>query len=802
MLFQKLCSRNLVTRSFFLQLVHFYLLNCSILFPFYLSFGKPKKLQVISLFSLFLLLVSTTSHLKPLISDLGLILMTAGIAVLLFKKIKQPLVLGYLVAGFLAGNNFDFFPSVEDKAGVETWAEIGIIFLLFSLGLEFSFKKLMKVGGSASITATTQIIFMVILGYFVGMAMGWKEMDSIFLGAILAISSTTIILKTFDELGVKTQKFAGIVLGSLIVQDIVAILMMVLLSTVAVSQQFSGGELLQSILKLVFFLTLWFIGGIFFIPTLLRKAKSLLTDEMTLIISIALCLMMVILASNVGFSPALGAFIMGSIIAETTQAEKVEHLVKPVKDLFGAVFFVSVGMLIDPDTLIEYAGPVAILTFITIFGQSISSTIGALISGQPLKQSIQTGMSLSQIGEFSFIIATLGMTLKVTSEFLYPMVVAVSAVTTFTTPYMIKAAVPVSNFIEKKIPRKWARKIDRYSSNSVSIKSASNWQIVIKAFLTQVIIHSVIIVAIILLSSKYVLPLVEDSRFGNALAALITLIVLSPFFYALSLRRVAKKQVDELMKVRKYRGPIIMMVLLRMLLTLFFLGFLLNIFFSPVVALIALLVAISAYVLFPKKLDEQYHKIERRFVENLNAREIIQASKSRSDLTPWDGHMTIFDIAKESNIAGKTLDELQLREKLGINIAFIKRGEITIDIPNKAEKLFPGDEVCVIGTDAQITKFQEYLDQHEFDIPEKIIDNDIILKQLELNNELFIGKTIKDSQIREKTHAMVVGIERNGKRFLNPESSLLLQENDILWIVGSKKMLQEFFADKRTENKL
>lgn len=755
---------------------------------------------MIHFFSTFLLTAGTTSHLKPLISDLGLILMTAGIAVLLFKKIKQPLVLGYLVAGFLAGNNFHFFPSVEDKAGVETWAEIGIIFLLFSLGLEFSFKKLMKVGGSASITATTQIIFMVILGYFVGMLMGWEKMDSIFLGAILAISSTTIILKTFDELGVKTQKFAGIVLGSLIVQDIVAILMMVLLSTIAVSQQFSGSELLLSILKLVFFLTLWFIGGIFFIPTLLRKAKNLLTDEMTLIIAIALCLMMVILASNVGFSPALGAFIMGSIIAETTQAENVEHLVKPVKDLFGAVFFVSVGMLIDPNTLIEYAAPVCILTLVTIFGQSISSTIGALVSGQPLKQSIQTGMSLSQIGEFSFIIATLGMTLKVTSDFLYPIVVAVSAVTTFTTPYMIKFAVPFSNFIESKIPKKWAKTIDRYSSNSVSIKSASNWQIVLKAYLTQVIIHSVIIVAIILLSSQYILPLVEDSRYGNALAAVITLVILSPFFYALSLRRVAKTQVDELMKIRKYRGPIIMMVLLRMLLTLFFLGFLLNTFFSPVIALIALVVAIGTYILFPKKLNDQYHKIERRFVENLNAREIIQASKSRSHLTPWDGHMTTFDIAKESNIAGKTLDELQLRENLGINIAFIKRGEITIDIPNKAERLFPGDEICVIGTDDQITKFQEYLDQHEFEIPEKALDNDIILKQLELHNELFIGKTIRDSQIREKTRGMVVGIERDGKRFLNPDSTLLLQENDILWIVGSKKMLQEFFADRRAKN--
>jgi CPA2 family monovalent cation:H+ antiporter-2 len=320
-----------------------------------------------------------THHLKPLISDLGLILMTAAVAVLLFKKIKQPLVLGYLIAGFLAGPHFVFFPTVKEVSSVEVWAEIGVIFLLFSLGLEFSFKKLMKVGGTASITAVVQIISMIIIGYFVGQWIGWKSMDSIFLGVILSISSTTIILKTFDELGVKSQKFAGIVLGSLIVQDIVAILMMVLLSTIAVSQQFSGGELLLSVLKLIFFLTIWFVGGIFFIPTLLKKAKNILTDEMLLIISLALCLMMVILADSVGFSPALGAFIMGSIIAETTQAEHIEHLVKPVKDLFGAVFFVSVGMLINPETLYEYALPVAILTVVVIIGQSVSSTIGALI---------------------------------------------------------------------------------------------------------------------------------------------------------------------------------------------------------------------------------------------------------------------------------------------------------------------------------------------------------------------------------------------------------------------------------------
>lgn len=737
-------------------------------------------------------LAATSVHLPDLISDLGLILITAAIAVLLFRMLKQPLVLGYLVAGFLAGNQFDFFPTVKDIHSVEVWAEIGVIFLLFSLGLEFSFKKLMKVGGTASITALTQIIAMVTIGFFVGQLMGWNKMNSIFLGVILSISSTTIILKTFDELGVKSQKFAGNVIGSLIVQDIIAILMMVLLSTIAVSQQFSGMELVLSVLKLIFFLTIWFVVGIFFIPTLLKKAKHLLTDEMMLIISLALCLLMVIFAAGVGFSPALGAFIMGSIIAETTQAEHIEHLVKPVKDLFGAVFFVSVGMLINPDTLVEYAFPVAILTLVVIFGQSISSTIGSLISGQPLKQSIQAGMSLSQIGEFSFIIATLGTTLKVTSDFLYPIVVAVSAVTTFTTPFMVKFAVPFSGYLEKKLPRKWVKRIQLYSANTEEIKSISNWQIVLRSYLTQVVIHSIIIVAIILLSSNFILPLVQGSKFGHAIAALTALVILSPFLWALSLRRVAVEEVGILLQEKKHQGPIIMLVLLRIALTLFYIGFILNTFFSSGVAVVAFLIAIGTYILFPKRLHAIYNKIESHFISNFNDRETRKENKRQNTLSPWDGHMAEFDIAKESNLAGKTLEELSIREQFGINIASIRRGDVLINIPIRTERLFPGDEISVIGTDDQVKEFKMYLDKNEIDVPEEVEQTDIILQKLELRNRVCIGKSIRESEIREKTHGIIVGIERNGKRILNPESHLILEDSDILWIAGEKKKIAEF----------
>lgn len=731
-------------------------------------------------------LTSNAIHLPDLINDLGLILITASIAVLIFKKLKQPLVLGYLVAGFLASPNFAFFPTIVQTKDVTVWAEIGVIFLLFSLGLEFSFKKLTKVGGTASITAITQILAMLAVGYTTGQLLGWSEMDSTFLGVILSISSTTIILKAFDELSVKTQKFTNTVIGSLIVQDIVAILMMVILSTIAVSSQFSGSELIFAILKLVFFLIIWFISGIFFIPTFLKRAKNLLTDEMLLIISIALCLLMVIFAANAGFSPGLGAFIMGSIIAETNESEHIEKLIKPVKDLFGAIFFVSVGMLINPNTLVSHFLPVILLTFVTIFGQSISSTIGSLVSGQPLKQSIQTGMSLSQIGEFSFIIATLGLSLDVTSEFLYPVVVAVSAITTFTTPYMIKGGEPFSHFIERRLPKKWIKNIERYSASTQTLKPTSLWKTFIKGYIKQVVINSVIAIAIILLSKFYLLPVVKDYQYGEVIAAFATLLILLPFFWAISLRRINKSAVEELIKDRKYRGPLIIMFIARIFLSLFLIGFMVNNIISPFVGLILLILSVIIYLTFTKSINNFYYYLESHFLSNFNESE--KPAKKRQNLTPWDGHMATFTIPETSAIAGKQLEELKFRESFGINIAYIKRGDLTLNIPDKTTQLYPFDELYVIGTDKQVEEFKIYLTKNR--ITPNNTEIEIVLWKFELNDKNYTGKTIRESQIREKTNGIIVGVEKDGHRILNPESNFILSEGDILWIVGNKDKIK------------
>jgi CPA2 family monovalent cation:H+ antiporter-2 len=477
------------------------------------------------------------NHIPHLITDLGLILGAAAIVTILFKWLKQPLVLGYLIAGFIVGPNLHLTPSIAEIQNIKVWAEIGVIFLLFGLGLEFSFKKLMKVGAPASITALIEVSGMVFYGYVFGKLLGWSHIDSIFLGGILGISSTTIIMRAFDEAGVKGKQFAGLVFGILVMEDLLAIVLMVLLTTLSISSNFSGTDMLFSVAKLIFFLVLWFILGIFFVPTLLRWSKKLLNDEMLLITSLALCILMVWLASIVGFSPALGAFIMGSILAETVYAEKIEHLLKPVKDLFGAVFFVSVGMLFNPSIVVEYAWLIAILIVIIILGKIINVTIGALVSGQPLKISIQAGFSLAQIGEFSFIIASLGLTLKVTSDFLYPIAIAVSAITTFTTPYLLKLAEPFYNWLVKALPPSWVKAMNRYSNRSQKQNNVSKWQEYVRSWMINSLLISILITSIVILSSYYLLPFTRTKLGDNTWATLVgtigTFIFMSPFLWTL-----------------------------------------------------------------------------------------------------------------------------------------------------------------------------------------------------------------------------------------------------------------------------
>lgn len=745
-------------------------------------------------------------HLPKLIEDLALILIVAAFVVLLFRKIKQPLVLGYIIAGFLVSPNLNIFPSVVDSANIKTLAEIGVIFLLFSLGLEFSFKKLMNVGGSASITAFVEIIFITIAGYYTGRWLGWSVMDSMFLGGMLASSSTTIIIRAFDELGVKTRNFAKTVFGVLVVEDIVVILLMVLLSTIAVTKEFEGTQILFTVAKLLFFLILWFLLGIFLIPTLLKKIKPLVDDEILLIVSIGLCLGMVLIAVNVGFSAELGAFVMGSIIAETTVAEKVEHTLKSVKDLFAAVFFVSVGMMIDYQEMMVYAWPIFIVTILTIFGKLFSSALGALLSGQPLKQSIQVGMSMAQIGEFAFIVATLGLSLGVISDFLFPVAVGVSAITTFTTPYLIKLSEPFYNWLVKVVPPKYITRINQYSSNTQNIQAESTWKTILTLYARILLINGIIILAIYLMFSNFIIPAINENLdsndikniIGNALPVLFIL----PFLWALMVKRPGTVAYKELWTKTKYnRGPLLIIEITRIILGIVILGFFLDRFASTTVSFfITIPVAIVFMFMFSKRLNKFYDRLEKRFITNLNDRatnsddaaltRLTGNTEVISNLAAWDVHIVEHQVKPLAEFVGKTLLELQWREKFGINIGYIKRGAKLIHTPDRNQVLMPYDKVGIIGTDEQFQVFRPVFDSEEV-VPEENADHIKLGKILINHHSVKKGLTIRESGIRDKTDGLVIAIRRGNERILNPESSEVLQLDDIVWVVGNRKKIEK-----------
>ncbi len=742
------------------------------------------------------------NQLPNLIADLGLILTVAAITTLLFKKIKQPLVLGYIIAGVLVGPYVPILPTVLDEASIKVWSELGVIFLLFSLGLEFSFKKVAKVGGTSGVTALVTVGFMLVMGYFTGQLMGWNSMDSLFLGGILSISSTTIIVRALEELGLKTQVFSAVVVGVLVIEDVVAVLLLVLLSSLAISQHFSGSDMLWELGKLGFFLTLWFAGGIFLIPTLLARTRKLMNDETLLIVAVALCLSMVVLVVNAGFSAALGAFIMGALLAETVQAERIEHLVRPIKDLFGAIFFVSVGMLLDPRMLIANWPQVLLVSVVVMLFQPLSVMAGALLAGEPLRRSVRIGMSLSQIGEFSFIIATLGLTLNVTSAFLYPIAVAVSAVTTFTTPYMIKVSGPFAQWLEKTLPSRWTNAIDRYSRQTDQVKETSAWRTLLRSYIINLAVFSVLCLATVLVAGPAFILLFGDEVMGvdgKVLAGLATFLLMLPFIWAMSLRRIGRNAYRQLwVNKRQLRGPLVMLEVLRLAAAVLALALLVNVFFSTGWAFAAMGVMVGiAAVVFRQRLHRFYLRMEDRFFKNLNQREL---SIRRTDLAPWDMHLSQLRVSTDSGVVGQSLKELGLREKLGVNIAMIERASgHNVPAPGRNHLILPGDNLFAIGTDKQLADLQQTLDA-PMSLPERahMTKEDIRLKRFRITPQSpLVGTRIHDSGLRDEASAMVAGIERGSERIMNPEGSTMFQANDVIWLVGNGERIRAFMEERK-----
>ena len=742
-----------------------------------------------------------------LLKDLALILISAGVFTIISKALKQPLILGYILAGFLVGPHMGLFPTVTSTATVSEWSEIGIIFLLFALGLEFSFKKLLKVGSSALITAMTQCVGMFILGFVVGEALGWSNMESIFLGGMLSMSSTTIIIKAYDDLGLKEKPFAPLVFGALVFEDLIAVVLMVLLSTLAVSNKFAGGEMLMGLGKLVFFLILWFLVGIYLIPTMLKKAHKYLNDEILLLVSIGLCFVMVSLATLAGFSAALGAFVMGSILAETLESEHIMHLVKGIKDLFGAIFFVSVGMMVDPHVIAEHWGTILVLTITVMVGILFFSTSGAVVAGQGLDNAVHAGFSLAQLGEFSFIIAGLGVSLGVMRDFIYPVVITVSVITTFTTPYMIKAGTPAYNLLLKKLPADFVQKINSFSTQDRDNTAAAQneWKSLIRELALRMLLYGVILVALNL-GSHLFLDKFLNSRLDsltpfvrNLISVVITLVVMSPFLvgFALSGDQISRSSIKLIKSKRSNVWPVISLALLRILIAM---GFVISVIVSHfnLAFWTILLIFISgvAFFFIGRRSISKFTMVEDRFMANLNEKEQQQrrmapVTSSVSDkMSRYNVKTDMLTISPDSLYIGKPLNELPFRNKSGVNIVKIVRGSRTIMIPRGTEVVYPYDKLLAVGTREQLAEFRKDMAE-DVHIPEKTAADTLAprafqLESITLKEDSWLtGKTLRETDMRSYG-CMVISVVSDGQVTTNPTPDYRFKSGDIVWLAGEK----------------
>ncbi len=734
-------------------------------------------------------------QLETLISDLAFILILGAVVTVLFKWLKQPVVLGYIVAGFLASPHFEYLPSVTTESNIEFWAQLGIVVLLFSLGLEFSFKKLLNTGGSAVVTALIIVIGMMAAGFGIGHVLNFSNMNSLFLGGMLSMSSTTIIIKAFTDLNLRQKKFASLVFAVLIVEDLFAVLMMVILSSIAVNNSVEGGEMLFSVCKLVFFLVIWFLVGVYLLPTLLNAIRRYLNNETLLVVSLGLCFGMAVFSVYCGFSLALGAFVMGSIIAGISYAERIEQVITPVKDLFGAVFFISVGMMVDLHVIEEYISPILILSCVVIVGMIVFGTFGMLITGQPLRIAMESGFSLTQIGEFAFIIASLGMSLGVLNPIIYPIVVAVSVITTFTTPYFIRLADPAYNFVEKHLPRKLHFLINRYTTNATSeCETRVLWKTVLKRYLWRILLYSSVIIAIILITLRYLLPWLETiiPSWSRLIADIVALSCMSPFLLALAMPASRKTERERLIAANaRFDVPLIVMSLFRMLLSLGFIIYTLSAIHSMRVGwIVGFLIFMLMLIALSGRLRKHMRRIESTFFNNLNERELRRSGRNNNLVS--DMHLAYIEVGYGCPFVGDRLIDSNLRQRYGVNVASIQRGSSFIAVPNGTMRIFPGDILGIIGTDEQIQALLPIIEQGN----ETGGENENRADDIKLTNILLsetsplIGKTSATSQIRDKYKALLVAIQHSDGTYDHPTGNNLFNPGDILWLVGDPKQLE------------
>ena len=743
-------------------------------------------------------------NLPALFSDLALILVTAGVTTVIFKWLKQPVVLGYIIAGFLIGPNFEWFPVINDHTSVETWSEIGMVFMLFGIGLEFSFKKLKKVGGTVGITALTELVTMCLVGFLIGKLLGWSQMDCIFLGAMLSISSTTIIAKAFDDMKLHREKFSGNVIGELVVEDLEAVLLMVILSTLAVSKTFDGMQLVTSMLKLGFFLLIWFLGGIFLVPTVLRWALKFMTEETLTVFSVGLCFLMVVLANLAGFSSALGAFIMGSILAETLEAEMIHKVTTPIKNLFGAVFFVSVGMLVDPKILVEYWWQILVITGVLLLFKPLSNVVGRLLAGVGLKQSIQGGFCFSQIGEFSFIIASLGLSYGVIDEFLYPIIVSVSIITTFLTPYAIKAAVPTYNWVNRRFPETW---ISHLENKDRGIKVKSGQKVSMASFVGRqvkyIIIYVAIVIALLFLcfwEGSVIMDYVHG-LWVVAICVAVTLVLVSPFLWAIGFRHTLVKTTHKLMEHSRFNKTLILSIfILRFIIVWVVATAVLRHFFNgafwqhlgvgaPYYRFINIGMGL-VYTIMLRALSPAmkfYKRIEGRFLDNLNKRQSTQVF-AIPEILQENCHLQKMTLSPDSVYAGKLIRETDFRDNYNVSVVSVERGKQLVELPKSDFQLFPYDKITFVGHEDHLRLLVGKVEAFDDTLIQEHEESEVDLYKVQVRPQSpYVGVSLLESGLAEDFDAMIIAIERDGQFILNPSARITFQPEDLVWFVAQKE---------------
>lgn len=727
-------------------------------------------------------------HTNGLIADLAWILLLGAVVTLLFKRLKQPVVLGYILAGFLASPKFEYLPSIANMGNITFWADLGIVVLMFSIGLEFSFRKLLNSGSSAVVTALIVITGMTFAGFGVGYILGMNMINRIFLGGMISMSSTTIIMKALSDLGLRQRKFASLVLAVLIIEDLFAVLMLVLLSSMAMGDV-QGMELLMSIGKLVFFLIIWFVVGVYVLPSFLTRSRRFLNDETMLIVAMGLCFAMAVFSVACGFSLELGAFVMGSILAGTVLAERIEKLITPIKNLFGAVFFISVGMMVEPGVLVEYWWEILLLAAVVIVGMILFGSLGMLVTGQNIRVAIESGFTLTQIGEFSFIIASLGMSLGVLEPKIYPIIVAVSVLTIFTTPYFIKMADPAANIVEKHLPAGLRFLIDRYSGQTYDSNETKRlWRAVLSRYLWRILLYSVILLAEILMSEAFLFPIAEKylGNFGHITATVLTIVAMLPFLIALTLSSTKPTEKIRLHQTAAfYDVPLLAMRIIRYLVALFFIVYFTTVAYS---SLTGWLVGAGLFILVllfaGSKLMHHYRTMEDKFINNLNMRENTRLGINNNLVD--DMHQAFIEIDQNTPFVGDRLKDSGLRRDYGVSVSSIQRGETYMPLPSKDTRIFPGDILGVIGNDEQLRHLNSDIEVwHQTAMQrEEPTQQHVQLTSIKLLDSCpAIMKPLRDTDFLHDYHSMIVKVKR-GDEFLQPTPDLELQPSDVIWVVG------------------